>query len=98
TSVGGNAMTESPDTTEAATPPSSSHGQDGRARIHAARWVLAAALAVLLVLAFRGRLSLAEVAIAALLIGAAALIPRRSRVVIPVAAPVTSSRIPFAVD
>jgi len=91
-------MPESLDTAGTATRPSPLRSQDWRARIYAARWVLAAAYALLLLLAFRGRLSLGEAAVTALLIGAAALIPRRSRVVVPVSAPVTSSRIPFAVD
>ena len=91
-------MPESIDAAGTATRSSSLRRQDWRARIHAARWVLAAAFAVLLLLAFWGKLSPVEAATAALLIGAAALIPRRSRTTAPAVAPVTSSRIPFAVD
>jgi two-component system phosphate regulon sensor histidine kinase PhoR len=88
---------ESIDAAETTTRPSS-RSQDRRARLYAARWVLGTASAVLLLLALWGKLALVEAAIAALLIGAAALIPRRSRTAAAQIAPVTSSRIPFAVD
>ena len=72
--------------------------QDLRARLFAARWVLAAALAVLFLLFAAGRLSLIEALIASALIVAASLVRLPPRVPSAPAMPVTSSRIPFAVD
>jgi two-component system, OmpR family, phosphate regulon sensor histidine kinase PhoR len=75
--------------------------QDMRARLHAARWVIAAAIAVLLLFYLSDRLTAVETLVAAVFIVAASLVPRTQR--FPTAqvaqvAPVTSSRVPFAVD
>jgi two-component system phosphate regulon sensor histidine kinase PhoR len=91
-------MSESVDTAETTSKPSPSRSRDWRARLFAARWVLGAAFVVLILLAFWQRLSIAEALIAAVIVAAAALIPRRSHTVAAHIAPVTSSRIPFAVD
>jgi two-component system, OmpR family, phosphate regulon sensor histidine kinase PhoR len=75
--------------------------QDLRARLHAARWVIAATLAVLLLFYFADRLSASAAFIAALFVVAASLVPRTQRLPkaqVAQVAPVTSSRIPFAVD
>jgi two-component system phosphate regulon sensor histidine kinase PhoR len=91
-------MSESVDTAGTTSKPSPSRSRDWRARLFAARWVLGAAFVVLVLLAFWQRLSIAEALIAAVIVAAAALIPRRSHTVAAHIAPVTSSRIPFAVD
>lgn len=68
------------------------------ARLVAVRWVLAAALAVILVLLAAGRLSFAEalLAMAAVLLAATVRLPAR-KAAAPVAQ-VVSSRVPFRVD
>jgi two-component system phosphate regulon sensor histidine kinase PhoR len=91
-------MSESIDAAGPATSATLSRSRDWRARLFAARWVLTAAVVILLLLVFWKRLTPIEGAISALLITAAALIPRRFRAVTEQSAPVTSSRIPFAVD
>jgi two-component system phosphate regulon sensor histidine kinase PhoR len=91
-------MSESVDTAGTTSKPSPSRSRDWRARLFAARWVLGAAFVVLILLGFWQRLSIAEALIAAVIVAAAALIPRRSHTMAAQIAPVTSSRIPFAVD
>jgi two-component system phosphate regulon sensor histidine kinase PhoR len=91
-------MSESIDAAGPATSAALSRSRDWRARLFAARWALTAAVVILLLLVFWKRLTPIEGAISALLIAAAALIPRRFRAVTEQSAPVTSSRIPFAVD
>ena len=74
-------------------------GGDLGARLFAARWVLAAALALLFLLFAAGRLSAAEAIIACALIVAASLVRIPPRTPAAAAARVTSSsRVPFAVD
>jgi two-component system phosphate regulon sensor histidine kinase PhoR len=69
-----------------------------RARLFAARWVLAAALAVLFLLFASDRLSAMDALIASALIVAASLVRLPPRAPAAPALPVTSSRIPFSVD
>lgn len=69
-----------------------------RSRFHAVRWVAAAALAIFFLLFVSGRLSAPEALVAAAAVVAASLIRLPSRTSAKPAAPVASSRIPFAVD
>jgi len=72
--------------------------QELRARLLAARWVLAAALAVLFIIYVTDRLSATETLVSSVLIVAASLIRPPARTKPAPTARVTSSRIPFAVD
>jgi two-component system, OmpR family, phosphate regulon sensor histidine kinase PhoR len=72
--------------------------QELRTRFRAVRWVVGAAVAILLLLLITGRLSFAETLIAAAVVVAASLVRLPSRPAPAAAAPAISSRIPFAVD
>jgi two-component system phosphate regulon sensor histidine kinase PhoR len=72
------------------------------ARLAAVRWVLAVALAIILIIAAIGRLSLLEALLAIVVVLAAALVrlpgPRPVPAAAPEKAPIVSSRVPFRVD
>jgi two-component system, OmpR family, phosphate regulon sensor histidine kinase PhoR len=76
----------------------SERAQSLRMRFRAVRWVVAAALAILVLLFLSGRISFPEAMIAAAVVVAASLVRLPARGPAKAAASVTSSRIPFAVD